>query len=106
MYHVVALPVEDVDRAGCVVIGNHLQEHDALAGLNPAGGDRLAEFEEGLDGLLDRVGGAVAPVEQLVDGHLSQAAGHGNSPLFENWVGWVGWLARPDRQRQIPGSCQ
>jgi hypothetical protein len=29
-----------------------------------------------LDGLLDGVGGAVAPVEQLVDGHLSQAAGH------------------------------
>ena len=50
---IVPFAVEDIDRSGCLILRDHLQQQDALACLDPAGSDGLADFEEGGDGLFE-----------------------------------------------------
>jgi hypothetical protein len=49
----ITLAVEDVNRTRLAVVGHHLENQDAFAGLNPTRGNGVAKFEEGGYGLFD-----------------------------------------------------
>ena len=79
-------PIKDVDCASRIIAWNHLQKQDSFCSLNPARGDRFADFEEGCDGLLDGTDGSILPTQDLVGGHLSEARLHDEISFLEDLV--------------------